>query len=937
MAVVNRFSQRRNYATFNPMSMQELMVVPQYRQQQHDYAEALAEAQKTEGTVLSPDKEKFAQGANEINKGITSLVDDLTEKGLQSNTLSNVRSLKKKREDFLDPTTGFGGRALANYALYQEGVKDIEEMRKTGNYLERDLTNSMMLSLSRYKGVDEGDTFNMYNPSRYVDMGKKTLEILDKVPIQEIETALGLQEIGFDPTTGNKIYQHGSTVIKERSKEHQMLVAQQFLNNDPEVQAYLNDQATFAQELHSTIEEESGSIIYGDKYYNPSTFKDQFIQGKILNIATMGAEATDVRSVKQDLDYKFVKASEAYARAWREAHMPGSKSTTTGGMDENRSLGDVNYLDDLAENPRYTLVGLDQKKEFTTTKKGKYPSGLSRKQFKEYQKQLGEKPHNTGFGVFDYERYWFEDHFPNLSDPGYEVGDQTETEELVVRNQGAETVQDFRNIWKRKTKGTEYENWPEQAVDKLYEHMTSRQGILFDSEDGLGTARPVREALGKTVTDFAPFGFGSEGDITTESVTRAIDNTAEAVTKGVSSMGGTSVGGLVSGAILRTDLTVAADSDKSMFKYHMSGKDIQNILGLQAQRMSEEDFNAHTLINNQMVRQNFEAFQVSHPNVSFEDWKELEETRLKNSGQVETILEGKQNIPSSNSTINNMLDTKSLSGLAAYDISIERFTDSRMEDIETTGGEFVNALEDIGEIESISYPLRIREDGDYTKIGGYQFNVTNKDGTIFRVKTQPLVKEEASIIAPLQRLGQAWNNLTEVQLPSTVGQDNVLRTEQMVVGEKGKNGWVGTDGAYMLDINRLMEAGFINENTISRGSVIEVDYSPFNTYGKGGDQVQNRGIKKYYITDPNGVKKPLIDPTLYDQTLMTDDYKRQQVEAGNLKQEDLVNEEGLNVLRSLMMNRGDFYQYIRQKSNLDYTLQDIYSAAIDQRKINPQQ
>ena len=907
MAVVNRFSQRRNYATFNPMSMQELMVVPQYRQQQHDYAEALAEAQKTEGTVLSPDKEKFAQGANEINKGITSLVDDLTEKGLQSNTLSNVRGLKKKREDFLDPTTGFGGRALANYALYQQGVKDIEEMRKTGDYLERDLTNSMILSLSRYKGVDEGDTFNMYNPSRYVDLGKKTLEILDKVPIQEIETALGLQEMGFDPQTGNKIYQHGSTVIKERSKEHQMLVAQQFLNNDPEVQAYLNDQATFAQELHSTIEEESGSIIYGDKYYNPSTFKDQFVQGKILNIATMGAEATDVRSVKQDLDYKFVKATEAYARAWREAYMPSSTSTMTGGIDDVEGMTvDDDYINDAEKKAKATfkLVGKDQSEEFTTTKKGKYPSGLSRKQFKEYQKQLGEKPHNTGFGVFDYERYWFEDHFPNISDPGYKV-DKEETESQIIRNQNAENIEDFRNIWKRKTKGTEYENWPSEAVNALYEHMQTNVNIRGDVEKG---------------GSFLRFNFGDEQNFVDEA-------TAQAITS-LDPMAGAAALTVARGKNLLKGGRIASE-------YSIGGNEISNLLGLEPQRLSEEEVNAQIFINNTVARNDYEAFQFSHPGVSFEDWKKSKKQLIKNSQKSETILETK-NVPSGNIVIQTMLKNKSLEGLTNLDLSIEKYTKSQMEEMGTTAGEAIESIGKIGEIASISAPMRIREAGDYTKIGGYQFNVTDTDGNIYRVQTQPLEVEEASTIVPMQNIYRSWNNVGVIQSPSAVGEDFVVRSEQMVVGEKGRDGWVGTNGAYMEDINKLIDAGIVKKEDISRGVTLEVSYAPFNTYGKGGD-FQNRGIKKYHKVTEDGRRTPLFDPRYYDQTLMNDNYKRQQIEKGNLKEEDFLTEEGLGVVRSLMMNRSDFANFIRQKSNIDFLRRQRVSAAKFRSSINPEQ
>jgi len=621
----------------------------------------------------------------------------------------------------------------------------------------------------------------------------------------------------------------------------------------------------------------------------------------------MGAEATDVRSVKQDLDYKFVKASEAYARAWREAYMPSSTSTMTGGIDDVEGMTvDDDYIKEAEKKAKakFKLVGKDQSEEFTTTKKGKYPSGLSRKQFKEYQKQLGEKPHNTGFGVFDYERYWFEDHFPNISDPGYEV-DKEETESQIIRNQNAENIEDFRNIWKRKTKGTEYENWPSEAVNALYEHMQTNVNIRGDVEKG---------------GSFLRFNFGDEQNFVDEA-------TAQAITS-LDPMAGAAALTVARGKNLLKGGRIASE-------YSIGGNEISNLLGLEPQRLSEEEVNAQIFINNTVARNDYEAFQFSHPGVSFEDWKKSKKQLIKNSQKSETILETK-NVPSGNIVIQTMLKNKSLEGLTNLDLSIEKYTKSQMEEMGTTAGEAIESIGKIGEIASISAPMRIREAGDYTKIGGYQFNVTDTDGNIYRVQTQPLEVEEASTIVPMQNIYRSWNNVGVVQSPSAVGEDFVVRSEQIVVGEKGRDGWVGTNGAYMEDINKLIDAGIVKKEDISRGVTLEVSYAPFNTYGKGGD-FQNRGIKKYYKVTEDGRRTPLFDPRYYDQTLMNDNYKRQQIEKGNLKEEDFLTEEGLGVVRSLMMNRSDFANFIRQKSNIDFLRRQRVSAAKFRSSINPEQ
>ena len=144
MAVVNRFSRRGRYATFNPMSMEELMVVPAARQQQHDQAIAQAQALETKETVMAKDQADFDTGAEEINKGILNIVDELTEKGIQTNTLSNVVGLKRKRDDFMS-STGIGGKALTSYAAKQKALEDMDEMRKSGKFLERDIQSQLGL------------------------------------------------------------------------------------------------------------------------------------------------------------------------------------------------------------------------------------------------------------------------------------------------------------------------------------------------------------------------------------------------------------------------------------------------------------------------------------------------------------------------------------------------------------------------------------------------------------------------------------------------------------------------------------------------------------------------------------------------------------------------------------------------------------------------
>lgn len=250
MAVVNRFSRRGRYATFNPMSMEELMVVPAARQQQHDQAIAQAQALETKETVMAKDQADFDTGAEEINKGILNIVDELTEKGIQTNTLSNVVGLKRKRDDFMS-STGIGGKALTSYAAKQKALKDMDEMRKSGKFLERDIQRAFKYSLDQYEGIAAGDTFSFTNPTRYIDYQTKVTKALHEIkPTQTIKTPTGEWKLSHeDPLTGTRFFTNGITTVTSKDKNFLNDVGQALLQNDAEAMAYINQQALFSEAL----------------------------------------------------------------------------------------------------------------------------------------------------------------------------------------------------------------------------------------------------------------------------------------------------------------------------------------------------------------------------------------------------------------------------------------------------------------------------------------------------------------------------------------------------------------------------------------------------------------------------------------------------------------------------------------------------------------
>lgn len=863
----NRYSQRRIHNQFNPMSMQELMVLPQFKQQQHEMAVATAEALKTQGQVLSKDEEGFNQGASEINKGITNIVDQLSKDGIQSDTFNNILSLKRKKEDFLDPNSGFGGKALSNFALYQKAREDMDQMRKSGKYLNKDIENSLARAMKNYEGVETGDVFAYQAPARYVDMQKKVLDVLDKVPINEIETTLGLEEMGIDQHTGEKIYRHGSKIIKERSAEHQAMVAKAYLQNDPEVMEYLRDQADFAEQLYSTKEEESGSIIYSDKYYNPDTFQQQFINEKINNIAAMGAEATDVYSVKNKIDYKFSKLEEGYLNALNAAREQSAIVGVETDYSTNTNLGTKEYLETIKKGAgnQFKIVVNDKKVKSTDYSPDNWPPGLSRKEFRQQQEAWGIERSKDGF---DYERYWMADKMGGFGSQAYDVDNQYN----VVKGGSIETPNDFRQLFKERTKGTRYEDWPEEVIDALYNHITNEANV-----DGKYTKN---------------FGYGKK---------RALIVTP------------TGKGGLL-------------ELGSSTADYYAEMGGIHKILGIDIEKLTEEEFNAKIVKNNEMVFNAYQAYKLSNPNATPEDFNEYHKTQLEGAANIKTEIEYIHGTEPTNNIINGIMEGKTLTThLSNQDVLVRQITDSKIKELNSKAGGAFKSLNDIEKegIVDISRPGVVRQHGDSYKIGGYQFNVTTKEGNTYSITTGPLDKKDAIVYAPFQQMNSSWNNRTNVLRPSQVSENSSVHNEVEMVAEKKDGFWLNSQGEPMEELTYLIESGIVPEDKINRNTKIFSAYSAFNTYGSD-NTIQNRGIRKMYIQDENGAMIPLVDPSIYDDSIIH----------ANMEDLSIEEQRKLSVARMLMYDKDSFRNLIQDKKEVQWFKSTYHTAPNQVKFIN---
>ena len=838
MAVVNRFSQRQKYATFNPMSMQELMVVPQFRQQQHDQAVAQAEALKTQENVLGVDQEQFDMQAGEINKGISTIVDDLSEKGLQTNTLANVRSLKNKRDTFLG-AEGFGGKAMSNYALYQKALEDIDEMRKSGDYLNKDLNDSLSLAMKNYidlGGAAAGGSFAYQSPEQYIDVQTKLNDLLKDVPISEQERDLGLTPIGPNKY-GQMVYKHGSQIIEARSYEHQKLLAKQYLANDPEVMSYMKMQANFAENLHAVKENGTNKIIYDGKTYDADTFQTDFIMSKIENFARIGAEATDVYNVKTKLDYDIRNLSDAWLKAEQEANQRNNLPVYSTGVTENTIVGNPEFDDKLSSAmATFQFVNVGDRKQLTESKyiskgEGYIPAGLSLNGYKEFLKEnygyesptwletftnfSNYKLAGSKFKVSHATRVQFPEDTPKSIDLKIDYDPQYEPATYTELPDAPQNFEDFYIRW-QENMPEKYTSQSKEEVRDVYTRMLSGKG-LFQNIDpgGLGGADDIRAG-------------------------RAMQQSTLA-------------------------------------------KDMQTYMNLGAQKISAEQLDAQRWLHNTYLNNARDAFIKANPNADEETFRESHVKNLEASRQTEvltTTVEGKTAV---NNRIYDFAENKDIGGLQNVVFTAWEETGGKREVKKTKGkntlegkdkGDFLKMLQ-TGKF-TVSNPEQVTYSGNPNEVGGYNMvvNWTNKDGgdpKTFTIRTYALSKGDQRRYQGMAMANKEWLSDNKVTTPSAVSKENLVAYDESVVTTVKDGRYFDQYNREMTELGAAVETGLIDGSGLEPNTRIISRYSAFNTYMPGADGIVNQGMRRLYKVkkDASGreVEVPLIDPDKYDEAI----------------------------------------------------------------------
>lgn len=190
----NRYTQLST-SSFNPLSLQEVMMVPLARQEQHLKQQAVIDGMGINLNRLNVDDPYYQEKVNAIKSQQEKYADELMNKGTSRTLARNLVNLGRERQNFLDNE---GKNIEAQYNAYQANVEELKKMYQAGKISADKYQRGLQHSLQQYTnsgGVAKGAIYSPFAATQdtdYYDRAEKTAIAIAKNP-KKIEQLAGLQ------------------------------------------------------------------------------------------------------------------------------------------------------------------------------------------------------------------------------------------------------------------------------------------------------------------------------------------------------------------------------------------------------------------------------------------------------------------------------------------------------------------------------------------------------------------------------------------------------------------------------------------------------------------------------------------------------------------------------------------------------------------------
>lgn len=217
--VVNRYTSITP-ARFNPLSLQEVMLVPQMQRARHDQLLAQQEALRQGLAKVNPHEKYFNEALtlkNDLNNQIQTQAEQLAKEGINPNSTAQFLQLNRNYNDLMSPTGKLGMINNHNINLqktYNDYLKQAVDAGNSPNIAKLHADNAIKQHLQQPLYDERGRVVDFkinQGPVKYVDVAKRVQDYAKEAGMTSQEFANASGALSYDQT-GNRF------VINSNSK-----------------------------------------------------------------------------------------------------------------------------------------------------------------------------------------------------------------------------------------------------------------------------------------------------------------------------------------------------------------------------------------------------------------------------------------------------------------------------------------------------------------------------------------------------------------------------------------------------------------------------------------------------------------------------------------------------------------------------------------------
>ena len=225
--------------TYNPMTLQEMLIGPQMMQQKHDQYQALLDQEGLfDVPALEVDKPGVQQWMDKYKENINDLSDQLLRSGYNKDLSRRARQILQEKQQAIS-SRGYLGRANQAYQQYLKNVEDEKKRLEKGEINRDQYERGLAFALQRYNqsgGANSNATYSPWSSTKAVDLQELVSKYGKEITPQTIAKDLGYK---YDPSTGIITDSSNKTVTISPERIKNTIISR--IMSNPEAMSYLKE------------------------------------------------------------------------------------------------------------------------------------------------------------------------------------------------------------------------------------------------------------------------------------------------------------------------------------------------------------------------------------------------------------------------------------------------------------------------------------------------------------------------------------------------------------------------------------------------------------------------------------------------------------------------------------------------------------------------